>query len=164
MRMKAGILIRNLLWTLLAPGTVTVYLPWRIVTDWYPAREEFSCHGARLAGVLPIALGVILLFSCIGRFAVVGEGTLSPLDAPRRLVTGGMYRYVRNPMYLAVMAILLGESLVFCSIPLAVYSAVCFVVFNLVILFYEEPALRRRFGSSYRQYCRKAGRWLPRLL
>ncbi len=159
-RVGLGIIVRNLLWTILAPGMVTLYLPYRIVTDWYPV-EIRSWNGGTLAGVPLIVIGVVILFSCIGKFAVLGEGTLSPLDAPKRLVTEGMYRYVRNPMYLAVMLILLGESLLFSSIPLAIYSAVCFVIFNLIIIFYEEPVLRRKFGKTYQNYCSRVGRWLP---
>jgi len=160
-RVSPGLLVRNLLWTALAPGMVTGYLPYRIVFHWYPG-DIPPWNEVRIFGVALILPGVVILVACIWRFAVSGKGTLSPLDAPRRLVTGGIYRYVRNPMYLAVMLILLGETLMFHSIPLAIYTALCFGFFNLLVLCYEEPALRRKFGEEYIRYCQTAGRWLPR--
>jgi protein-S-isoprenylcysteine O-methyltransferase Ste14 len=87
---------------------------------------------------------------------------LSPADPPRELVVRGLYRYVRNPMYVSVSLIVLGEAVLAWSRPLLVYWAVWFVVVNIFVIGYEEPTLRRRFGEAYAQYTRQVGRWLPR--
>jgi len=152
--------LRSLFWTALMPGTITIYIPYLIVTQWSPAAiTRWSI--LQFLGLIPIALGAAILLHCIWNFAAIGRGTLSPLDAPRRLVVQGLYRYVRNPMYVGVILILLGEALLCESIVLLEYAAGCFLLFNLVIMLYEEPALRSRFGESYVRYCRAVGRWLP---
>jgi protein-S-isoprenylcysteine O-methyltransferase Ste14 len=115
-----------------------------------------------LLGLVCIGLGVLLLAVCIFEFARSGRGTLSPVDPPRHLVVRGLYRYARNPMYLSVTMIILGEALVAHSVTLAVYWAVWFVCANLFVVGYEEPALRQRFGASYDEYAKKVGRWIPR--
>ena len=108
-----------------------------------------------------IVLGIALLAACIFEFARSGRGTLSPVDPPRHLVVRGLYRYVRNPMYLSVTTILLGEVLLARSPALAAYWAVWFAAANLFVIAYEEPALRQKFGSSYDEYARRVGRWMP---
>jgi len=105
--------------------------------------------------------GTAILLRCIRDFAVVGRGTLSPIDAPRKLVVAGLYRYVRNPMYVGVTMVLVGEVLFFKSLALLEYTVVWFGVVNLFVLFYEEPTLKRRFGESYDRYRRSVGRWIP---
>lgn len=152
--------LRSLFWTVLMPGTVTIYIPYLIVTRWSPAAIT-RLGAAQLLSLIPILLGAAILLHCIRSFAVIGRGTLSPLDAPRLLVIKGLYRYIRNPMYVGVILILLGEALLFESLVLLEYAAGCFVLFNLMIMLYEEPALRSRFGESYLRYCRAVGRWLP---
>jgi len=155
-----SLFLRSLFFTVLFPGTVTVILPWAIVTRWWPA--EFPGWGAaQAAALVPIGLGAAVLLHSVWTFAAVGRGTLVPVDAPRRLVVVGLYRYVRNPMYVGVAAILLGEALMFRSRALLGYTAVWFAVVNLFILLYEEPHLGRRFGDSYARYRRAVGRWLP---
>jgi len=108
-------------------------------------------------------LGAALLAACIVEFARSGRGTLSPVDPPRHLVVRGLYKYVRNPMYLSVTTIILGEALLTSSSALAVYWLVWFSCANLFVIGYEEPTLRRRFGASYDQYTRRVGRWIPTL-
>ena len=115
-----------------------------------------------LLGLVCICAGAALLVACIWEFARSGRGTLSPMDPPRRLVVRGLYRYVRNPMYLAVTTIVLGEGLVTRSPALAAYWAIWFAVVNLFVLGYEEPTLHERFGDSYADYSRRVGRWIPR--
>jgi protein-S-isoprenylcysteine O-methyltransferase Ste14 len=105
----------------------------------------------------------VLLIACIVEFARRGRGTLSPVDPPRHLVVSGLYQYVRNPMYLSVTTIVLGEVLVTHSLALAIYWSIWFLAVNLFVIGYEEPALRRQFGDSYNEYCRQVGRWIPRL-
>ena len=153
--------IRSLLWTILLPGLFAGYLPWRyfglsqVVIDWSSPRH--------LLGLAAIGIGVVLLGACIWEFARHGRGTLAPVDPPRELVVQGLYRYVRNPMYLSVTAIVLGEVLLTGSRPLLVYWAIWFVAVNLFVISYEEPTLRRRFGPAYDRYRGTVGRWLPRL-
>lgn len=153
--------IRSLAWTLLLPGVVAGYVPWRF----------FGLAEARLSvarplqalGVLGTAVGVGLLGACIWEFARSGRGTLAPVDPPDRLVVRGLYRYVRNPMYVSVTVILLSECLIIRSTPLLIYWSVWFVAVNLFVIGYEEPTLRRRFGAGYEEYVRRVGRWIPRL-
>jgi protein-S-isoprenylcysteine O-methyltransferase Ste14 len=153
--------LRSLLWAVLLPGLIAGYLPWK----YFGLRNveltlEEPLH---LAGLLCIALGSLLLVACISEFVRSGHGTLSPVDPPRQLVVRGLYRYVRNPMYLSVTMILLGEVLVTGSAALLVYWIVWFIGVNLFVLGYEEPTLHRRFGSAYNRYRAEVGRWLPRI-
>jgi protein-S-isoprenylcysteine O-methyltransferase Ste14 len=113
-------------------------------------------------GTVSIGLGAVLLAASIVEFARSGRGTLSPIDPPRRLVVRGLYRYVRNPMYLSVTLIVLGEVLVTWSRALVVYWVIWFLGVNLFVRGYEEPTLSRQFGSSYDEYRRRVGRWIPR--
>lgn len=115
-------------------------------------------------GLIAIGLGTGLLGVCIWEFARRGRGTLAPVDPPRKLVVRGPYRYVRNPMYLSVTSIVLGEILLTHSLALLAYWAVWFAVVNLMVIGYEEQTLRRQFGDSYLQYTRRVGRWIPTIL
>lgn len=156
-----GLAARSLIWAALLPGLFAGYLPWR----YFGLREvriELS-NPVHLVGLASITIGILLLAACICEFAARGRGTLSPLDPPRHLVVRGLYRYVRNPMYLSVTAIVLGEVLLTRSTALLVYWIIWFVTANMFVLMYEEPALRNEFGVSYDDYCRRAGRWFPRL-
>lgn len=159
--MKAlSLALRSLLWTVLLPGLFAGYLPWRYFGL---SRAHIILENpVSLIGVLMIGLGTALLLTCIWEFARSGRGTLSPVDPPRDLVVKGLYRYVRNPMYLSVTVVVLGEVLLTGSRPLFIYWAVWFVAVNLFVIGYEEPILRRRFGESYEHYTREVRRWLPR--
>jgi protein-S-isoprenylcysteine O-methyltransferase Ste14 len=153
------LVLRSLLWTILLPGFVAGYAPWRYfgVSE---ARVVWS-NPVDLVALLVIAAGVSLLAACIVEFARRGRGTLSPLDPPRHLVVRGLYRYVRNPMYLSVTIIVLGEALLIRSRPLAISWVIWFAFVNLFVIGYEEPTLRRQFGASYDEYTRRVGRWIP---
>lgn len=155
-----SLFLRSLLWTMLFPGVVAGYVPWRFFgVD----RIRFeSLDALQMAGLLCAALGVALLTACIVEFARSGRGTLSPVDPPRELVVRGLYRYVRNPMYLSVTLVILGEAMLVRSTDLAIYWVVFFTLANLFVVGYEEPYLRRQFGASYDDYTRRVGRWLPR--
>lgn len=155
-----GLVLRSLFWTVLFPGTVTVLVPWLF---FMPADQ----HGLTRAwytwlGLPLIITGASMLLWSIYAFARDGKGTLSPADPARRLVIRGLYQYVRNPMYVGVVGVLSGEAVFFASMPLFGYTAVVFLIFNLFIRVHEEPYLKREFGAAYEQYCREAGRWLPR--
>ena len=153
--------LSSLLWTILLPGVVSGYVPWA-----YFGVRDTSVNLAsplQLLGLLFILAGAALLVACIVEFARSGRGTLSPVDPPKHLVVRGLYRYVRNPMYLSVTAILLGEVMLTRSGALALYWLVWFVVVNAFVIGYEEPTLRVQFGESYEEYVRTVGRWIPRV-
>ena len=106
------------------------------------------------------AAGITILFYCISMFAVKGKGTLSPADPTKKLVVSGLYKYSRNPMYIGVMLILVGESAFFSSTILWIYSAILFIGFNVFIVIHEEPRLEKDFGTEYQQYLKSVRRWL----
>ncbi len=152
--------VRSLLWTILLPGLAAGYLPWRFF-GLVDVRLNLQ-SSVNVLGFLCIVLGAVLLGTCIWEFARTGRGTLAPVDPPRELVVRGLYRYVRNPMYLSVTVIVLGELLLTRSRSLFIYWAVWFIGMNLLVIGYEEPTLRRRFGAAYERYTHEVGRWLPR--
>jgi protein-S-isoprenylcysteine O-methyltransferase Ste14 len=151
--------VRSLVWAALLPGLVAGYIPWRFFG---PGELEVDLRNpAHVAGLLCIGVGAALLGACIFEFARSGRGTLAPVDPPRALVVRGLYRYVRNPMYLSVTMIVLGEFLLTRSLALLVYWIIWFAAANLFVIGYEEPTLRRQFGASYERYTKQVGRWLP---
>lgn len=152
--------VRSILWTVLLPGLFAGYVPWSYFGLGRVQLDLFS--PTHLLGLFCIGSGALLLAACIFEFARSGRGTLSPVDPPRHLVVRGLYRHVRNPMYLSVTIIVLGEALVADSLPLTAYWALWFSAVNVFVIGYEEPALRRQFGVSYDEYARRVGRWIPR--
>jgi protein-S-isoprenylcysteine O-methyltransferase Ste14 len=158
-RSTIALTLRSLMWTVLLPGVVAGYLPWAFFGVGDVVLDSSTPH--HLLGVIVVAAGVALLGACIFEFARTGRGTLSPVDPPKHLVVRGLYRYVRNPMYLSVTAILLGEVVLTRSVALAVYWLVWFLLVNAFVVGYEEPTLRAQFGESYEVYSRRVGRWIP---
>jgi protein-S-isoprenylcysteine O-methyltransferase Ste14 len=154
-----GLAVRSLVWTVLLPGMVAGYLPWRFFGLNHAGFDV--TNPVDLLGILLIAGGSVLLGTCIWEFAASGGGTLAPVDPPRQLVVRGLYRYVRNPMYVSVTTILIGEALLLRSRQFLVYFLVWFAAVNLFVLGYEEPTLRRQFGASYDRYVASVNRWLP---
>lgn len=153
--------MRSLCWVALLPGGVAGYVPWR----YFGLRQARWDHLGpnQIIGLVGIVAGALLELACVWEFARSGRGTLSVVDPPRELVVRGLYRYVRNPMYLSVSLILLGEALAIGSKGLFLYWAVFFILANGFVMLYEEPNLRRRFGVSYDRYLSSVGRWIPRL-
>ena len=153
--------LRSLFFALLLPGSVTLLIPYFILSGprGVPVPQRSPIQFFPLAVILA---GAAILIRCIAEFARLGRGTLAPVDPPKDLVIQGLYRYVRNPMYVGVLLVLLGESALFWSRAMLTYSAVWFLIVNLFVILYEEPALQRRFGDSYDQYRRAVGRWIPR--
>lgn len=144
----------------LFPGTVVVYIPYRILSPFgYQALQSWSPD--QYAAALVMTIGTTILFVSIWSFARIGRGTLAPFDETNKLVVVGLYRYVRNPMYVGVMLILLAESWLFRSADLLMYAGVCFIVANLLVVGYEENRLRHKYGDEFRQYCNRVGRWIP---
>ena len=152
------IVLRSLLAVVLLPGVAPVVIPW-LIAGW-PAR---SVTGAAWLGLVPLAFGLTLFAWCVAIFAARGRGTLAPWDAPRRFVAIGPYRRVRNPMYVGVGSVVLGEAILLSSVALAVYVAVLALVWHAFVVFWEEPSLERTFGDEYRSYRASVPRWLPRL-
>lgn len=152
--------LRNLFFTVLLPGTFTVAGPYFVALR-HRSEPGLPHPPWSWLGLLPLCLGAAILFRCIWDFAVTGRGTLAPVDPPKELVVCGLYRYVRNPMYVGVLWILLGESAWFVSARLLIYAAIFFASVHLFVILYEEPALRRKFGDSYERYTRTVHRWLP---
>ena len=147
------------LFLVVAPGVVAGLIPWRLTgweagTTWPPLQ---------LLGALLLVAGVIVLVDAFARFVVEGIGTPAPVAPTQRLVVGGLYRHVRNPMYLAVGATIVGQALLL-GRPILLLYAVAFaaVVFAFVRL-YEEPTLARQFGAQYEDYRRAVPSWWPRL-
>lgn len=152
-------MLKTLIFMAIAPATVTIYLPYAL----FPSNHAPQDGSLRYLGLLPILVGAGIECWCAWDFAVKGRGTPAPIDPPKELVASGLYSRVRNPMYVGVMSILLGEALLFVSRFMLTYSLIVFAGFNLFVLFYEEPTLRRKFGESYERYCRTVPRWLPLL-
>lgn len=153
-------LLKTAIFTIVAPGTVTVLIPYLILSS-PSARPPAEFGTFRYLGGLLISLGFSLYLWCGWDFAIAGRGTPAPVDPPKELVVRGPYRYVRNPMYIAVLSVVLGEALLFQSRALLRYGLWVFLLFFLFVLAYEEPVLRRKFGESYRRYCASVPRWLP---
>lgn len=144
---------------LLAPGVVAGLLPWWL-TGW---RVEPIAPPLRVAGLVLIAAGVPVLLHAFLRFVVEGRGTPAPVAPTERLVIGGLYRYVRNPMYLAVVSVIAGQALAFGQPGLLWYAAVVTAGFVAFTRLYEEPVLARRYGEEYEAYRRAVPGWRPRL-
>ncbi len=149
--------IRNLLFTVVVPGLGAGLAPWWILM-----------RGAELPvpvvwPALPlILLGVALYLWCLWLFAKIGQGTPNPWDAPRRFVAVGPYRWVRNPIYISALLVVLGEAWLFLSLPLMLYAGGMAIGFHLFVIGYEEPTLRQRFGNSYESYLQSVPRWMAR--
>jgi protein-S-isoprenylcysteine O-methyltransferase Ste14 len=118
-------------------------------------------EGVDILGIVLILAGGILGLACVGTFIVRGKGTPAPFDAPRKFVAVGPYRYVRNPMYVGGLSLLVGFGLCERSVSILIMASVLLVVVHLLVVFYEEPTLRKSFGASYEQYCKTTRRWLP---
>ncbi len=126
--------------------------PWRtMLGEWAP-----------LAGVPMIAVGGALALACAGLFVSRGRGTPALFDAPREFVAAGPYRYVRNPMYIGGFLVLAGFGLAMRSGAVVLFSAVWFALFQIFVIYIEEPGLRARFGDAYDRYSRAVPRWIPR--
>lgn len=153
-----SLMLRNLIFTVVIPGSGGVWLPW-----WILARSRAGPQPLAWPAVAVIALGAALYLSCLWLFAFVGRGTPGTWDAPRCFVAVGPYRWVRNPIYVAALLIVGGEAWLFLSLPLLEYALALAVGFQLLVIGYEEPTLRRRFGETYAGYRRVVPRWIPRV-
>jgi protein-S-isoprenylcysteine O-methyltransferase Ste14 len=158
---KVAAVIGSACFLVIAPGFVAGLVPWWIC-HWRIETPFFGLTLFRLAGGVLIALGIIGLLDSFARFAVQGVGTPAPVFPTRHLVVTGLYRYVRNPMYVAVVSTVLGQGLIFGNLTLLEYGGIVWLLFHLFVLAYEEPALRASFGSEYTLFCAEVPRWFPR--
>jgi protein-S-isoprenylcysteine O-methyltransferase Ste14 len=143
----------------IAPGVVAGLVPWWL-SRWR-VEAPFGMPFRFVGGIL-LTLGIIGLLDSFVRFALQGAGTPAPVFPTRRLVVTGLYRYVRNPMYVAVVSAILGQGLILGNVRLLVYGALVWLLFHLFVLGYEEPTLRASFGSEYKDFCAEVPRWIPR--
>lgn len=150
-----GLLLKNLIFTLLIPGTTAIYVPLLAVRG-HDLRPDFGT----LVGAAMVATGVGIYLWCLWDFATFGRGTPAPIDAPKKLVVRGLYRYTRNPMYVGVLATIVGWSAMYRAVALLPYALLLGVCFHSFIVGYEEPNLKRVFGNEYDAYCAKVKRWV----
>ncbi len=143
---------------MLVPGTVAGLIPW-LLTGW-ETRDPWPPF--RAVGVVLIVAGVGVLLHAFLRFVVEGVGTPAPVAPTQQLVVGGLYRYVRNPMYLAVAATIVGQALVLARPVLLLYAAMFGVAVYTFVRLYEEPTLSRQFGEEYEEYRQAVPGWWPR--
>jgi protein-S-isoprenylcysteine O-methyltransferase Ste14 len=151
-----NLLLKNLLFTLIVPGTVAVLVPLAL-TDGIVVNSI-----AQLAVACELlTVGAAIYAWCVWDFASFGRGTPAPIDPPRRLVIRGLYRWVRNPMYVGVLFVIAGMAVLFGSWAIALYGCMVATMFHLFITLYEEPHLEREFGEDYVRYRGRVRRWLP---
>jgi protein-S-isoprenylcysteine O-methyltransferase Ste14 len=160
---KSWAAIGSLIFLVVVPGTVAGLGPWWL-TGWAVGEAPPQVVAPlRIVGAVLVLVGASALLHAFGRFVLEGLGTPAPVAAPERLVIGGLYRYVRNPMYLAVLLTIVGEALVLLQPVLLVYAAVVGVAMASFVYGYEEPTLSESFGAEYDAYRRAVPAWWPRL-
>lgn len=157
------ILIKTLIFTILVPGTVAVWIPMRFLSA-PGARGSLLLGSFRYAGLAGMLIGATIYLWCAWDFSFSGKGTPAPIDPPKELVVRGLYKYVRNPMYVGVLSAVLSEAVWFEARVLFAYSAIVFLSFCIFVMLYEEPVLRSKFGESYERYCKNVPRWIPHLI
>jgi protein-S-isoprenylcysteine O-methyltransferase Ste14 len=155
------LLTKLAIFTVVVPGTVTVWLPLFFL---YPdiRHRPLADAGITVVATITMAIGAAGYLWCALDFAFFGKGTPAPIDMPKALVVRGLYRFSRNPMYMSVLLVLVGEGIFFWSTRLLEYAAMVFMVFHTFVLVHEEPTLRRKMGVAYEQYSQDVPRWFPR--
>ena len=159
---KASAIVGSAVFLVIAPGFIAGLVPWWI-SRWRIETSFFGIPLFPIAGGILTTIGIIGLLDSFVRFAVQGLGTPAPVFPTRHLVVTGLYRYVRNPMYLAVVSTILGQSLILGNTTLLGYAALVWVLFHVFVLAYEEPTLAASFGDEYKRFCAEVPRWIPRL-
>ena len=160
MKGRVGPIVGSIVFFAIAPGTIAGLIPYAL-TGWAQGTTSSVAPAVRMPGMLLCAAGLALILDCFARFALQGRGTPAPIAPTEHLVVSGAYRYVRNPMYVAVLSIVVGQALFFGSTRLMAYAAVVWLAFHLFVRLYEEPTLHARYGASYDRYCEQVGRWWP---
>ncbi len=152
----------SLVFLVLAPGTVAGLVPWWI-SRWRMHPALFGTNASRALGVVLLAASLVVLLDSFAQFALSGLGTPAPILPTRHLVVSGLYRHVRNPMYVAVVCLIAGQGLVLGDLRVIGYGALVWLAFHLFVLAYEEPTLRRTHGEEYAVFCANVPRWIPRV-
>jgi protein-S-isoprenylcysteine O-methyltransferase Ste14 len=158
---EAKAAVVSIAWGLALGGTFACLLPY-LLNEWHFHRPLPYWEVAQVAGGVLICAGLVPLVQSFVEFTKAG-GTPVPLASPPRLVVSGYYRYVRNPIYVGFLVVLIGEVLLFGSKGLLVYSAVAWCIGAAAVRFYEEPTLYRKFGPQYQDYRGAVRAWVPRL-
>lgn len=156
---KASAALGSALFLVVVSGSAAVLVPWWLTGGWQAGDWWLPL---RLLGLVPLAAGTAVILEAFTRFALEGLGTPAPVAPPARLVVSGPYRYVRNPIYLAVVAVLCGQGLLLARPVLFGYAAGAWVLTWAFVRWYEEPGLVRRFGAEYERYRRAVPAWWPR--
>ena len=152
----------SIVFLFVAPGIVAGVIPWAI-SGYRMQPALLGLEPLRWLGGLLLALGAVLLLETFARFALQGLGTPAPIAPTKTLVVTGSYRFVRNPMYVAVVSLILGQALLLGSLLTLGYGAVVWLTVHLFVLTYEEPTLSQSFGAQYDRYRANVRRWIPRL-
>jgi protein-S-isoprenylcysteine O-methyltransferase Ste14 len=161
MRARAAAIGGTFLFFWAAPAVVAGLVPY-LLTGWQTSPAFLGLPALRVAGAVMLATGTAVVVECFARFAVQGRGTPAPVAPTETLVATGLYRVVRNPMYVGVLAAIAGQALLFGSAALLLYAAVIWLAFDAFIAGYEEPTLARQYGDAYENYRRHVPRWIPR--
>ena len=159
---KTIAVLGSALFFVVAPSVLAGLIPWAI-THWEFRPPFFDLQATRAVGMLLIAAGLPGLIDSFARFALQGLGTPAPIAPPRNLVVSGLYRYVRNPIYVAVVAVILGQGLLFAHGRLLGYGALLWLFFHVFVVAYEEPTLEQTFGREYEAFRAAVPRWIPRM-
>jgi protein-S-isoprenylcysteine O-methyltransferase Ste14 len=159
---RISAIVGSAVFLVLAPGFVAGLAPWWI-SRWRFEAPFLGLPLIRFGGAILITVGAIGLLDSFTRFALQGVGTPAPVFPTRHLVVTGLYRHVRNPMYVAVVSLIIGQAWIFGTVTLLEYGGLVWLLFHLFVLGYEEPALRASFGSEYEVFCAEVPRWVPRL-
>jgi protein-S-isoprenylcysteine O-methyltransferase Ste14 len=155
-------IVGTLFFLVIAPGIVAGLIPW-LISGWRWRSPFLDGALLRWLGGALILAGIPMVLDSFTRFAIEGVGTPAPIYPTDRLIATGLYRHVRNPMYLGVLAVMAGQALLLGDIWLIVYAALVWLAFLIFVVVYEEPTLRRRYGAQFDDYCALVPRWLPRL-
>ena len=160
-RLPIRALVGTIVFVAVLPATVIVLAPYWL-TGWRLREPFLGTTLTRWVGALLVVAALPVFVSFLGRFVFEGRGTPAPIAPTERLVVGGPFRWVRNPGYVAVDAMLIGQGLLFGSPAVLVYAALIALAFHVFVLVYEEPTLRQTYGAEYDAYCRRVPRWIPR--
>ena len=159
---KITAVLGSALFFVIAPLMLAGFIPWW-VTQWEFRPAFFGLDLTRILGGILIIVGVPGLVDSFSRFALEGLGTPAPIAPPQKLVVTGLYRYVRNPIYIAVVAVIVGQALLFGDWRLIWYGALLWLVFHVAVVMNEEPTLKETFGTEYESFRANVPRWIPRL-
>lgn len=155
------VLLKSAVFTVVVPGIVAGLIPQRLASRDSPVLP-FNPRVSRSVGLSSLLAGLGLYLHTAWRFADEGGGTPAPVDEPEALVSGGVYTYVRNPMYIGVILIVLGQALLYRSPHVLWWAVGCWLGFHHRVVDWEEPHLREKHGEAYDRYCEEVPRWIPR--